>query len=230
MRAAVNGIELEYEVFGPDDGVPILLVTGISVQMIWRWEEFIGKLVDRGYRVIRHDNRDAGLSTHLHHVDLGASMNAAFADGEAPYTLSDLANDSVGLLDHLGIAKAHIVGQSMGGMIVQTIALEHPDRVLSLCSIGSTTGDPEVGLPDPSWLANMAQARPPAVDREEGAARYVETWKLLAGPGYPCDESRTREIGLRACGPSTATGIRSACSGTWRPSAPQVTARRVSRR
>jgi pimeloyl-ACP methyl ester carboxylesterase len=198
MRAAVNGIELEYEVFGADDGVPLLLVTGISVQMIWWWDEFVSKLVDRGYRVVRHDNRDAGLSTHIHEVDLGAAMNAAFADGVAPYDLSDLANDSVGLLDHLGIERAHIVGQSMGGMIVQTIALEHPDRVLSLCSIGSTTGDLAVGQPDPSKLGDIMTGGPPPADAEEAADRYVKTWTALAGANYPCDVARTREIGLRA--------------------------------
>ena len=198
VRAAVNGIELEYEVFGPDDGVPMLLVTGISVQMIWWWDEFIAELVHRGYRVIRHDNRDAGLSTHVHDVDLAAAMNAAFADGVAPYTLSDLANDSVGLLDHLGIGKAHIVGQSMGGMIVQTIALEHPTRVLSVCSIGSTTGDTEVGQPDPSKLGEIMAGGPPPADREEAADRYVRTWTALAGSNYPCDVARTREVGLRA--------------------------------
>ncbi|MEY2473269.1 MAG: hypothetical protein QOK28_2598 [Actinomycetota bacterium] len=198
MRAAVNGIELEYEVFGDDDGVPLLLVTGISVQMIWWWDEFVAKLVDRGYRVIRHDNRDSGLSTHMHEVDLGAAMNAAFADGTAPYTLSDLANDSVGLLDHLGIERAHIVGQSMGGMIVQTIALEHPERVLSMCSIGSTTGDLEVGQPDPSKLGDIMTGGAPPVDAEESADRYVRTWTALAGANYPCDVARTREIGLRA--------------------------------
>ncbi|MEY2419426.1 MAG: hypothetical protein QOG90_2106 [Actinomycetota bacterium] len=198
MRAAVNGIELEYEVFGDDDGVPLLLVTGISVQMIWWWDEFVAKLVDRGYRVIRHDNRDSGLSTHIHEVDLGAAMNAAFADGTAPYTLSDLASDSVGLLDHLAIERAHIIGQSMGGMIVQTIALEHPERVLSMCSIGSTTGDPEVGQPDPSKLGDIMTGGAPPVDAEEAADRYVRTWTALAGANYPCDVARTREIGLRA--------------------------------
>jgi pimeloyl-ACP methyl ester carboxylesterase len=198
MRAAVNGIELEYEVFGPDDGVPLLLVTGVSVQMIWWWDEFVTKLVDRGYRVVRHDNRDAGLSTHIHEVDLGAAMNAAFADGVAPYNLSDLANDSVGLLDHLGIERAHIVGQSMGGMIVQTIALEQPERVLSLCSIGSTTGDLDVGQPDPTKLGDVIAGGAPPADAEEFADRYVRTWTALAGPNYPCDVVRTREIGLRA--------------------------------
>jgi pimeloyl-ACP methyl ester carboxylesterase len=198
MRAAVNGIELEYDVFGPDDGVPLLLVTGISVQMIWWWDEFVAKLVARGYRVIRHDNRDAGLSTHVHEVDLAAAMSAAFADGVAPYNLSDVANDSVGLLDHLGIERAHIVGQSMGGMIVQTMALEHADRVLSLCSIGSTTGDLAVGQPDPSKLGDIMTGGARPADREAAADRYVKTWTVLAGASYPCDVARTREVGLRA--------------------------------
>jgi pimeloyl-ACP methyl ester carboxylesterase len=198
MRAAVNGIEVEYDVSGPDDGVPMLLCTGISVQLIWWWDEFVAKLVDRGYRVIRFDNRDAGLSTHWDHMDLAASMNAAFADGEAPYTLSDIASDAVALLDHLGVDKAHLVGQSMGGMTVQTIALEHPERVLSVCSIGSTTGDTSVGQPDPAGLAGLMQGNTPPADREEAADRYVATWTALAGPEYPCDVARTRDVGLRA--------------------------------
>lgn len=200
VKAAVNGIEIEYEVNGSDDGVPMLLCTGISVQLIWWWDEFVQKLVERGYRVVRFDNRDAGMSTQFDHLDLAASMNAAFADGEAPYTLSDIANDAVALLDHLGIDKAHIVGQSMGGMTVQTIALEHPERVLSVCSIGSTTGDPEVGQPDAAALGGLAAAAgtaPPA-DADEATDRYVVTWTALAGPNYPCDVERTREVGRRA--------------------------------
>jgi pimeloyl-ACP methyl ester carboxylesterase len=198
MKAAVNGIEIEYEVFGPDDGVPMLLCTGISVQLVWWWDEFVAKLVDRGYRVIRFDNRDAGMSTQFDHLDLAASMAAAFADGEAPYTLSDIASDAVGLLDHLGIDKAHIVGQSMGGMTVQTIALEHPERVLSVCSIGSSTGDTSVGQPDPTGLAGLIQGNTPPADAEEAAERYVATWTALAGPNYPCDVERTRAVGRLA--------------------------------
>jgi pimeloyl-ACP methyl ester carboxylesterase len=192
MRAPVNGIELEYEVFGPEDGVPLLLITGVSVQMIWWWDDFIAKFVERGYRVIRHDNRDAGLSTHFHHID----ADAAFA--EAPYTLSALAADSVGLLDHLGIDRAHIVGQSMGGMIVQTIALEHPERVLSMCSISSSTGDLSVGGSDPTVMVGLKAAGPPASTRDEAGDWYVQDWIAIAGPKYPCDEARTRYVGMRA--------------------------------
>lgn len=198
MKAAVNGIGIEYDVHGSDDGVPMLLCTGISVQLVWWWDEFVAKLVDRGYRVIRMDNRDAGMSTQFDHIDLAASMNAAFADGDAPYTLSDIANDCVALLDHLGVEKAHIVGQSMGGMTVQTIALEHPHRVLSVCSIGSTTGDTSVGQPDQAALGALFKPGAPPTEREDAADRYVETWKALSGPKYPCDEERTREVGLRA--------------------------------
>jgi pimeloyl-ACP methyl ester carboxylesterase len=198
MKAGVNGIEIEYDVTGPDDGVPMLLCTGISVQLIWWWDEFVAKLVEHGYRVIRFDNRDAGMSTQFDHMDLAASMAAAFADGEAPYTLTDIANDAVALLDHLGIDKAHIVGQSMGGMTVQTIALEHPERVLSVCSIGSTTGDTAVGQPDPTKLGQIMAGGPPPADRDEAADRYVATWIALAGSNYPCDVARTRDVGRRA--------------------------------
>ena len=135
---AVNDIEICYESFGPDDAPPALLVMGLGAQMTLWSPGFISELLDRGFRVIRYDNRDVGLSTKSagDPPDVMA-LYAQFLAGqpiEAPYTLSTMAADAVGLLDALEIPAAHIVGASMGGMIVQTIAIEHPDRVLSLTS------------------------------------------------------------------------------------------------
>ena len=166
---AVNDIEICYESFGPDDAPPALLVMGLGAQMTLWSPGFISELLDRGFRVIRFDNRDVGLSTKSagDPPDVMA-LYAQFLGGhpiEAPYTLSTLAADAVGLLDALEIPAAHIIGASMGGMIVQTMAIEHPDRVLSLTSIMSTTGHTEVGQPDPESM--MALLTPAPTDRDE---------------------------------------------------------------
>ena len=195
--APVNGIEIFYDVHGDPADPALVLVTGISVQMIWWWDRFVERLVDRGFFVVRHDNRDSGLSTRFDHVDPMAALTGALAGNGAPYTLSDLANDTIALLDHLGIDTAHFVGQSMGGMIVQTIALEHRERVRTLASIGSNTGGVTDDPPPLESLAKLVYDKP-VVDRETGGDAYVHTWTLLAGPGYPCDPGPTREVGMRA--------------------------------
>ena len=149
-RVNANGIEIAYEAVGDPADPPLVLIHGISRQLIdWR-DEFLAALAARGLRVIRFDNRDAGESTHLH--DAGRPDVQAVLAGDtasAPYTLSDMAADVAGLLDALGIDSAHLVGLSMGGMIAQTLAIEHPDRVRSLTSVMSTTGDSEVGEATP---------------------------------------------------------------------------------
>src|SRR5688572_9238222 len=143
------GIELHYDTFGDRDGPPLLLIMGLGAQMIVWDQEFCEALADRGFFVVRFDNRDVGLSTKLTsaRIDFFATIARAI-QGEpidSPYKLSDMAADAVSLLDHLGIRAAHIVGASMGGMIAQTIAIEHPARVLTLTSIMSTTGEQDVG-------------------------------------------------------------------------------------
>lgn len=196
-HASVNGIEIAYDVHGRPGDTPLVLVTGISVQMIWWWDRFVERLSDRGFLVIRHDNRDMGESTRFDQFDAMEALTSAMGGGDAPYRLSDLAADTVGLLDHLGIAQAHFVGQSMGGMIVQTIAIEHPERVLSLTSIGSNTGAPgeiEEGL---ASIGSLVYDQP-VVDRSTAGDAYLHTWTLLAGPAYPCDPVATREVGERA--------------------------------
>jgi pimeloyl-ACP methyl ester carboxylesterase len=169
-RAALpSGIEIEYETRGDDAHPPLLLVMGFTAQMVSWPQGFVDQLVDRGLYVIRFDNRDCGLSTHLDGVgvDTAAVLSAAVQQApipDVPYRLSDMAADAVGLLDHLGIARAHVVGASMGGMIVQTMAIEHPDRVASLVSVMSTPGDPSVGQATPE--ARDALLAPPPPDRD----------------------------------------------------------------
>ena len=162
-------IEIEYDTFGSPDDPALLLVMGFTGQLIAWDPTFCKQLADRGRYVIRFDNRDCGLSTHLDgvHVELLQMMQAQL-DGTplppAPYTLSDMANDAVGLLDALGVDRAHVVGASMGGMIVQTIAIEHPERCLSMTSIMSAPGDPEVGQPDSEAMAFLMT--PPPTERD----------------------------------------------------------------
>ncbi|MGW5722901.1 alpha/beta fold hydrolase [Amycolatopsis sp. NPDC003865] len=187
-RAQANGLELEYDTFGDPDNPPLVLVMGLGAQMI-TWEDgFCELLAARGLFVVRYDNRDVGLSTWLDH--LPAPDLAALAAGDlatAPYLLSDLADDAVGLFDALGIGKAHVVGASMGGMIVQQLAIDHPDRLLSVTSIMSTTGDPAVGQAEP-WALGLL-ARQPASTREQALADSVEGYRRLGSPGYPDDEA-----------------------------------------
>ena len=195
MRATVNGIELEYEVLGPLDGRPLLLVMGLASQLVHWDDDLCALLVERGHRVIRFDNRDVGRSTHLHAAGLPNLLEAMgqVARGEpvsAPYTLSDMAADAVGLLDALGIEAAHVVGASMGGMIAQTMALEHPGRVRTLTAIMSTTGARDLPGATPE-AASVLMTRPPA-DREGAIARAVEVSRIIGSPGFPFDEARVR--------------------------------------
>jgi pimeloyl-ACP methyl ester carboxylesterase len=197
--APANGIEIYYETFGDSDGEPLLLVNGLGSQCISYEPDFCNAFVDRGFFVIRFDNRDVGFSTKIDtpHLDFGPLLAKAFAGErvESPYVLSDMAADAVGLLDHLGIDSAHIVGMSMGGMIVQTIAVEHPDRVRTMTSIMSTTGDRDVGTSTPEAAAVLVA--PPATSRDEFIESYLEQWKILSGPVY-YDEDRFRVRGAAA--------------------------------
>ena len=183
--AASNGIELYYETFGDPDDPPLLLVNGLGGQLL-SWDvPFCEGLVDRGFFVIRYDNRDVGLSTHFDvELDVMAAILGLFAGepADAPYLLSDMAADGIGLLDHLGIDRAHVLGVSMGGMIVQTMAIEHRERLLSMTSIMSTTGDPDVGQPDPEVLPILLA--PAASDRAAYVQAQLEQWKLIGSPDY----------------------------------------------
>lgn len=189
-RVSANAVELEYEEFGHDSDPALVLIMGLGAQLIDWPAEFCEKLAAHGLRVIRFDNRDAGLSASLDHLatpDL-ATLLAGDHSGAA-YLLADMAADVAGLLDGLQIGAAHIVGQSMGGMIAQQVAISYPGRVLSLCSISSTTGDPDVGQGTPEALT--ALIRPPAATRDEAIASSVASSEVFSSPGFPVsDEER----------------------------------------
>lgn len=169
-RASVpTGMELEYDTFGSASDPTLLLVMGFTAQLTAWDDDFCRMLADGGLHVVRFDNRDCGLSSKLdgHEVDLPAVIAAALSEQPVPpvpYTLSDMAADAVGLLDHLGVERAHVMGASMGGMIVQTMAIEHPQRVASMVSVMSMPGEPEVGQPTPEAAA--ALLAPPPTDRQ----------------------------------------------------------------
>ena len=187
-----SGIEIGYERFGDTDAPPVLLVMGLATQMLGWHEEFCHLLVDRGLQVIRFDNRDVGLSTHLHQAPEPNVLAAMAGDtSSASYTLSTMASDTVGLLDALNIDSAHIVGASMGGMIAQTVAIEHPSRARSLTSIMSTTGDRLVGQATPEALAVLLA--PAAGSRQEAVERAVSVFRVIGSPGYELDQEQVRE-------------------------------------
>ncbi len=174
-------IEVEYETFGSPSDPPLLLVMGFTAQLI-AWDlELCQALAERGRYVIRFDNRDCGLSSHLDGqqiqpmVVLNAVLNSSDLP-DVPYTLSDMANDAVGLLDVLGIERAHIMGASMGGMIAQTIAIEHPDRCLSLVSVMSAPGDPRVGAPSKEALEVLLSVPPSDRDQYIERADRIAVW------------------------------------------------------
>ena len=192
-----SGIELCYQTFGDRDGQPLLLVMGLGGPMNWWDAELCTMLAARGFFVIRYDNRDTGRSSRIGVRVKRSALVRAFAGGRvrAPYSMADLAADGFGLLDHLGLESAHVVGVSMGGMIVQTMAIEQPRRVRSLTSIMSTTGKRTVGWQHPSLLAPMLAARGPG--REAYVRSSATMWRLIGSPGYPQSreevEDRARE-------------------------------------
>ncbi len=185
--APSNGIELYYETHGDPDDPALLLVNGYSSQILQWGDGFREAFAERGRFVISFDNRDVGLSTHLDgvEVDVQAVLAASAGEGpmpEVPYTLSTFADDAVGLLDHLGVEAAHIAGSSMGGMIVQQIAIDHPDRVLSMTSIMSTTSEPDYFESSPE--AGAALAAPLPTEREAYIAASVERSAIFSSRRY----------------------------------------------
>lgn len=201
LQAEVNGLTITYERFGPDRGETILLIAGLGTQLTMWHEELCEKLAGHGYRVIRFDNRDTGLSTHLDDKgspDWEAIGTAAYL-GESlplPYSLEDMAEDAAALLDALGIERAHLVGASMGGGIAQLVAINHPERVLSLTSIFSDTGNP--GSPGPSEEIMMLPPSPPAgSDIETIIERELTVWEIIGSPDYPVDKDILREWIIR---------------------------------
>jgi pimeloyl-ACP methyl ester carboxylesterase len=197
LLAPANGIELAYQEMGEADGEPLLLVMGLGTQMI-AWDEgFCGLLAERGFRVVRFDNRDIGRSTKIASAGVPRRADLMLGRrGSAAYLLRDMAADTVGLMDQLEIEAAHVVGASMGGMIAQTMAIEHPERVRSLVSIMSNTGSRWTGMPSRKAMAVLL-GRPPR-GREAAIERAVKTFKVIGSPGYPFDEERVRRISGRS--------------------------------
>jgi pimeloyl-ACP methyl ester carboxylesterase len=194
-NASANGIQIEYDTFGDSSASPLLLIMGLGAQMVLWDEEFCEQLAAKGHYVIRFDNRDVGLSTKFDEAGIPnvvEAMNSVMSGEKisSPYSLNDMADDAVGLLDALNIDKAHICGASMGGMIAQTIATRHPNRVLSLTSIMSSTGDRSLPQGKPDAMAVLFTPAPQ--EREASIEHAVKVWKTIAGPGFPLDEERIR--------------------------------------
>lgn len=193
---AVNGLELYYDTFGDPTSPAVLLVSGLGAQCLVYEDEVCETLAGHGHHVVRYDNRDVGLSTHLDGV-VADPFTALLAIGagtpvDAPYTLSDMALDGLGVLDSLGIDSAHVFGASMGGMIAQTMAIEHPERVLTLTSLMSTTGEIEVGQPDPDVLASLLGVMTIAESRDERITNAVALARLI-GTRSEFDDARAME-------------------------------------
>jgi len=197
LFAPANGIELCYQEMGDPDGEPLLLVMGLATQLLGWDERLCSLLAERGFRVVRFDNRDIGRSTKLDQVAAPSLLDTlAGRRASAAYLLPDMATDSFGLMDHLGWGSAHVIGASMGGMIAQTMAIEHPERVRSLVSIMSTTGQRWTGLPTVKAFGVLFSKRP--TDREAFIQRGVNTFRVIGSPGYPFDEQRVREVAGRS--------------------------------
>src|SRR5260370_18989187 len=189
-----NGIEIAYDDRGSRRDRSILLIMVLGTQMIAWPGAFCDDLAIRGFRVIRFDNRDVGLSTKFDAppIDLGAVLQRVMAGEKInpPYDLTDMAADTVGLMDRLAIKKAHIVGASMGGMIAQIVAAKYPQRVRSLVSIMSSSGDP--GLPQamPEAMTAIMQARPDGSDRQLAAQHRMRIYRAIGSPGFPASDAQ----------------------------------------
>jgi len=197
---AANGIEICYDAFGDPAAPPLLLVIGLGQQMIAWDEEMCRQLAARGYWVIRYDNRETGMSTKFDQASVPniAGLFEALAEGipiDSVYSILDMADDAVGLLDALSLESAHVVGESMGGMIGQRMAIHRSDRIRTLTSIMSSTGDP--GLPPPTAEASEVLANRPPTDRAGYVADYVDRWRVLHGPDIPYDEEASRKLAER---------------------------------
>jgi pimeloyl-ACP methyl ester carboxylesterase len=195
-RAQANGIDIEYEEFGDPKAAPLLLVAGLGVQMITWDEGWCEQLAGAGFRVIRFDNRDAGLSTKFEEAG-PPDLAAAVAGNPRPaYRLEDMADDAVGVLDALGIPAAHVLGASMGGYIGQLIALNHPSRVLSLTLIMSGPSGKDSVPPSPQAAGVFMIV--PGPTREERIAQAIRNRRIFTGAGNPFDEEYERRRAERA--------------------------------
>lgn len=194
---SANGLSIEYVEIGEPRAPAILLIMGLGMQLI-AWPELLCQgLADRGFRVVRFDNRDVGHSTKINRgnaISLAAAVVRALAGGRiaAPYTLRDMAHDAIGVLDALGIERAHVVGASMGGMIGQIIAAEHPERVRSLVSIMSSSGDRKLPRGNTQVLLPMLWPHTPLFGRERAIRRSMRVFRLIGSPGFPTSQEELR--------------------------------------
>ncbi len=208
-----NRIEICWDSFGDERNPPVILLMGMGAQMIGWDDEFCIRLAARGSRVIRLDNRDVGKSTWFNGAgrpDVIAAMTRAYwrLPVTAPYLLDDMARDVIGLMDALGIRKAHVVGASMGGTIAQSMAIHHPERVLSMTSIMSTTGDPDLPKAQASAVSAVMRRQPSALN--EYVERYVDTYRILRVGGFPeeVERDRARAVRIHARGLNPQGGAR----------------------
>ena len=206
-EATANGITIHYDEHGDPAHPPVLLVMGLGAQMTLWPMELVDALVERGYRVIRYDNRDIGLSHKFDGVTGPGILKMVIWSKlglriKSPYTLSDMAADGIGLLDALGIERAHVVGASMGGMIVQTMAIEHPERLLSMTSIMSTTGHRKLPQATPEAMKALTK-RPKSMEEEVLVEHGMHLWRTIGSPEYPLSDERLRSDVLGAIRRST---------------------------
>jgi len=196
-RVAANDIELAYETFGDAGAPPVVLIMGLTMQMIAWPDELCEGLARCGLFVIRFDNRDVGESTHLRNLPPLRLADIVVRHRPPPYSISDMAGDVVGLIDGLGLGKVHLVGASMGGFIAQTVALEYADRVRTLTLMMTSTGSRRVGQPKPRIYARLL--RPTVIaDRSAAIAEAIETFRLIGSRGFAFDEQYVREIASRS--------------------------------
>jgi pimeloyl-ACP methyl ester carboxylesterase len=200
-RLKANGIEIEYESFGGERDPLVLLIMGLAAQLIFWPESLCAGLAAKGFRVVRFDNRDIGKSTHLASLPM-PEFRAVMAEVMAgktpavPYRLEDMAKDAVGVLDALGVERAHFAGSSMGGMITQLVAINHPERVKSLVSMNSTTGRRDLPPGDPEAMKILGQP-PKSSGREDLIEASVLVQRTLLGPGYRMTEAELRQSAER---------------------------------
>jgi len=192
-----NGIDVAYEAFGDPADPAMLLIMGLGTQMLAWPDELCEDLAGRGHHVIRFDNRDVGLSTHLTGVRAPTIAELALRRQTPPYTIDDMADDAVGLMDALDLESAHVVGASMGGFIAQAVALGHRGRVRSLTLIMTSTGSRTVGNPKPRLFSRLTKRRAVA-DRESATSMALETFRIIGSRGYAFDEEYLSQVAARS--------------------------------